>query len=59
MFVNREHNSNGNIDASPVLVHHNIDQESSDYATSMELFESEMNYPKQNGFKVIGLSDLI
>jgi hypothetical protein len=59
MFVNREHNSDGNIDAIPVLVYHNIDHESSDYATSIELFESEMNYLKQNGFKVIGPSDLI
>ncbi|HYO06879.1 MAG TPA: hypothetical protein VER14_07840 [Phototrophicaceae bacterium] len=30
IFVNREHNSNGSIDAIPVLVNHNIDQEGSD-----------------------------
>jgi peptidoglycan/xylan/chitin deacetylase (PgdA/CDA1 family) len=54
-----EHNSNGKINAIPVLVYHNIDHESSDYTTSIELFESEMNYLKENGFKVISLSDLI
>ena len=59
IFVNREHNSNGSIDTIPVLVYHNIGQEGRDYATSTELVESEMDYLKDNGFKVIGLSDLI
>ncbi|HYO06623.1 MAG TPA: polysaccharide deacetylase family protein [Phototrophicaceae bacterium] len=54
-----EHNSNGNVNAIPVLVYHNIGHESSDYTTSIELFESEMDYLKENGFKVISLSDLI
>ncbi len=59
IFVNREHNSEGSIDAIAVLLYHNIGQESRDYATSTELFESEMDYLKENGFKVISLSDLI
>ena len=54
-----EHNSNVNVNAIPVLVYHNIDHESSDYTTSIDLFESEMDYLKENGFKVISLSDLI
>lgn len=54
-----EHNSNVNVNAIPVLVYHNIAPESSDYTTSIELFESEMDYLKENGFKVISLSDLI
>jgi peptidoglycan/xylan/chitin deacetylase (PgdA/CDA1 family) len=54
-----EHNANGNINAIPVLVYHNIGHESSDYTTSLDLFESEMKYLKENGFKVISLSDLI
>ncbi len=54
-----EYNANGKIKAIPVLVYHNIGHESSEYTTSIDLFESEMNYLKENGFKVIGLSDLI
>jgi peptidoglycan/xylan/chitin deacetylase (PgdA/CDA1 family) len=54
-----EHNSNGKVNAIPVLIYHNIAPESSDYTTSIELFESEMDYLKENGFKVISLSDLI
>ena len=54
-----EHNANGQIKALPVLVYHNIDHESSEYTSSIDLFESEMKYLKENGFKVISLSDLI
>ena len=54
-----EYNTNGKIKALPVLVYHNIDHESSEYTSSIDLFESEMKYLKENGFKVISLSDLI
>lgn len=54
-----EYNANGKIKAIPVLVYHNIGHESSDYTSSIGLFESEMKYLKENGFKVISLSDLI
>jgi peptidoglycan/xylan/chitin deacetylase (PgdA/CDA1 family) len=54
-----EHNTNGKIKAIPVLVYHNIAYENGDYTSSVDLFESEMKYLKENGFKVISLSDLL
>jgi len=50
-------NKNGKINAIPIIGYHKIDT-GKDYYTSPELFEQEMEYLHDNGFKVITLGDL-
>ena len=50
-------NKDGQIDAIPIIGYHKIDT-GKDYYTSPELFEREMEYLYENGFKVITLADL-
>src|SRR5215211_645546 len=50
-------NKNGEINAIPIVGYHKIDT-GKDYYTSQELFEQEMEYLHDNGFKVITLGDL-
>jgi hypothetical protein len=61
-------NSNGTINAIPIIVYHNIDYKNNssnispdwlDYSTiDVNLFDSEMKYLHDNGFQVLTLSDL-
>lgn len=53
------YNDGEEIGAIPIIVYHDIDTSSGFYTTSFELFKSEMNYLKDNGFAVISLLDLI
>jgi hypothetical protein len=50
-------NKDGQINAIPIVGYHKIDT-GKDYYTSPELFEQEMEYLHDNGFKVITLGDL-
>jgi peptidoglycan/xylan/chitin deacetylase (PgdA/CDA1 family) len=50
-------NKDGQINAIPIIGYHKIDI-GKDYYTSPELFEQEMEYLYENGFKVITLADL-
>ena len=61
-------NSNGTINAIPIIVYHNIDYKNNtfdispdwlDYSTiDVNLFDSEMKYLHNNGFQVLTMSDL-
>ena len=50
-------NTDGQINAIPIIGYHKIDI-GKDYYTSPELFEQEMKYLYENGFKVITLADV-
>lgn len=50
-------NKNGQINTIPIIGYHKIDV-GKDYYTSPQLFEQEMEYLYENGFKVITLADL-
>lgn len=50
-------NNAGKIVAVPVIGYHSISN-ASNFDTSIELFEREMNYLHSNGFKVLKLTDL-
>ena len=50
-------NKDGEINAIPIIGYHKIDT-GKDYYTSPALFEQEMKYLYENGFKVITLADL-
>jgi hypothetical protein len=52
-----EFNKQGEINAIPIIGYHEITTEE-ELATSPELFELEMEYLYDNGFKVITLDDL-
>jgi peptidoglycan/xylan/chitin deacetylase (PgdA/CDA1 family) len=59
------YNSNGRINAIPILVYHNITNSIRDYtmpshasSTTLDLFAREMKYLHDNGFKVLLLNQL-
>jgi len=64
-----QYNTNGTINAIPIIVYHNIDYKNSssnsnippdwlDSTTDVNLFEQEMKYLHDNGFQVLTMSDL-
>ena len=59
------YNSNGKINAIPILVYHNITNSIRDYtmpthasSTTFDLFTEEMKYLHENGFKILLLNQL-
>lgn len=57
-YNNNSNNKDGTIDAIPVVAYHSISNTPSPDSTDVALFEQEMKYLHDNGFKVITLSDL-
>jgi peptidoglycan/xylan/chitin deacetylase (PgdA/CDA1 family) len=64
-----QYNTNGTINAIPIMVYHNIDYKNSSWAnsspdwivhstTDVSLFDMEMKYLHDNGFEVFAISDL-
>jgi peptidoglycan/xylan/chitin deacetylase (PgdA/CDA1 family) len=51
-------NKNGVIDAIPIIAYHDIDGEKAADSTDVNLFDTEMKYLHDNGFKVIPMSDI-
>jgi peptidoglycan/xylan/chitin deacetylase (PgdA/CDA1 family) len=56
------YNTDGKINAIPILIWHRIDNsgegDPEQYATSIDLFEKEIKYLHDNGFKVLTMADL-
>ena len=52
------YNKNGVIDAIPIIAYHDIDEEKAIDSTDMNLFDQEMKYLHDNGFKVMPMSDI-
>jgi peptidoglycan/xylan/chitin deacetylase (PgdA/CDA1 family) len=57
------YNTNGTINAIPIIIWHRIDNSGEDdpeaYATTIDLFEKEIKYLHDNGFKVLTMADLV
>jgi hypothetical protein len=52
-------NSNGTINAIPIIKYHKVDNNSKDsYSTGIDLFAKEMKYLHDNGFKVLTMRSL-
>jgi len=51
-------NKNGIIDAIPIIGYHDIDNNKTITSTDVNLFDAEMKYLHDNGFKVLTMSDL-
>jgi peptidoglycan/xylan/chitin deacetylase (PgdA/CDA1 family) len=52
------YNKNGVIDAIPIIAYHSIDNNKAIDSTDVSLFDQEMKYLHDNGFKVIPMSDI-
>jgi peptidoglycan/xylan/chitin deacetylase (PgdA/CDA1 family) len=52
------YNKNGAIDAIPIIAYHDIDEDKAIDSTDTNLFDQEMKYLHDNGFKVIPMSDI-
>ena len=52
------YNKNGIIDAVPIIGYHDIDNNKTITSTDVNLFDAEMKYLHDNGFKVLTMSDL-
>jgi hypothetical protein len=51
-------NKNGIINAVPIIGYHDIDNNKTITSTDVSLFDTEMKYLHDNGFKVITMADL-
>ena len=52
------YNKNRVIDAIPIIAYHDIDEEKAIDSTDTNLFDQEMKYLHDNGFKVMPMSDI-
>ena len=52
------YNKNGKINAIPIIGYHDIDNNKTITSTDVNLFDTEMKYLHDNGFKVLTMSDL-
>src|ERR671914_532981 len=56
------YNTDGTINAIPIIIWHRIDNsgegDPEQYATTIDLFEKEIKYLHDNGFKVLTMADL-
>jgi peptidoglycan/xylan/chitin deacetylase (PgdA/CDA1 family) len=52
------YNRNGLINAIPIIAYHDTDNDKDEDSTDIALFDSEMKYLHDNGFKVITMSEL-
>jgi hypothetical protein len=51
-------NKNWKINAIPIIGYHDIDNKKSITSTNVNLFDAEMKYLHDNGFKVLTMADL-
>jgi peptidoglycan/xylan/chitin deacetylase (PgdA/CDA1 family) len=51
-------NKNGTLNAVPIIGYHDIDNNKTITSTDVNLFDAEMKYLHDNGFKVLTMSDL-
>jgi peptidoglycan/xylan/chitin deacetylase (PgdA/CDA1 family) len=58
LVYNNNDNKNGTIDAIPIIAYHSIDNDKAKDSTDINLFDQEMKYLHDNGFKVIPMSDI-
>ena len=49
---------NGTINAIPIIGYHDIDNKKTITSTDISLFDAQMKYLYDNGFKVLTMSDL-
>jgi peptidoglycan/xylan/chitin deacetylase (PgdA/CDA1 family) len=53
-----EYNNENTIGAIPILIYHSVDYTGDDYSINPDLFEKEMEYLFENGFKIFQMKDI-
>ena len=54
-----KYNTENTIGAIPILIYHSVDYTGDDYSLSPDLFEKEMEYLFENGFKIFQMKDIV
>jgi peptidoglycan/xylan/chitin deacetylase (PgdA/CDA1 family) len=54
-----KYNNKNTIGAIPILIYHSVDYTGDDYSLSPDLFEKEMEYLFENGYKIFQMKDIV
>ena len=54
-----KYNTENTIGAIPILIYHSVDYSHDDYSINPDLFEKEMEYLLENGYKIFQMKDII
>ena len=54
-----KYNSENSIGAVPILIYHMVDYSKDDYSINPDLFEKEMKYLFENGYKIFQMKDIV
>lgn len=54
-----KYNTENTIGAIPILIYHSIDYFNDDYSINPDLFEKEIKYLFENGYKIFQMKDIV
>jgi peptidoglycan/xylan/chitin deacetylase (PgdA/CDA1 family) len=54
-----KYNTENSIGAVPILIYHMVDYSNDDYSINPDLFEKEMKYLFENGYKIFQMKDIV
>jgi peptidoglycan/xylan/chitin deacetylase (PgdA/CDA1 family) len=54
-----KYNTENTIGAIPILIYHSVDYTGDDYSINPDLFEKEMEYLVENGYKIFQMKDIV
>ena len=54
-----KYNTENTIGAIPILIYHSVDYSNDDYSINPDLFEKEMKYLFENGYKIFQMKDIV
>ena len=54
-----KYNNENTIRAIPILIYHSVDYTGDDYSINPDLFEKEMEYLFENGYKIFQMKDIV
>jgi hypothetical protein len=54
-----KYNTENSINAIPILIYHSVDYSGDDYSINPDLFDKEMEYLFENGYKIFQMKDIV
>lgn len=54
-----KYNTENSINAIPILIYHSVDYSGDDYSINPDLFEKEIEYLFENGYKIFQMKDIV
>ena len=54
-----KYNTENSINAIPIFIYHSVDYTGDDYSINPDLFEKEMEYLFENGYKIFQMKDMV